>query len=208
MKETFDIIADLACREKPPAVYAKQGDADSREVRVSFVFGEKPFDIRTAVTSEMRVLRPDGTLSIAEGTSDTDTNSITFMLTDQMLNAGGEGRIEFVLYGADDEVISSAPARLVIIPRGVGDPAAVSTNEYLEFKRLIEQFTSQFVVMSREEYESMTPSANTVYFVHGDDGAAVYYGGTSVGDTIRPFDSVITASALTSTGGTATREDI
>ena len=200
MKETFEITADLSCREKPPAVYAKQGDADSREVRVRFLFGEREFDITKAESSEMRVLRPDGAISIAEGRHDAEDNSALYTITAQMLNVSGEGRIEFVLYGADNELISTAPARLIIIPNAVGDPAAVSTNEYLEFKRLIEEFTSRFVVMSEEDYRRITPSAGTVYFVYGEHGAAVYYGGVSVGDT----PSVVSTSPEISTAETIT----
>ena len=208
MKETFEIAADLACREKPPAVYAKQGDADSREVRVRFLFGERGFDITKAESSEMRVLRPDGALSIAEGRHDPEDNSAVYTITAQMLNVGGEGRIEFVLYGADNEIISTAPARLIIIPNAVGDPAAVSTNEYLEFKRLIEEFTSKFVVMSDEEYRRITPSEGTVYFVYGERGAAVYYRDVSVGDTPGAVSVSINSSAIMGTAVRAVKEDI
>lgn len=132
MKETAEIITDMSCREAPATVYAKQGDCGTRYVRVSFRSGDKPFEMSGAESTEIRVLKPDGKITINPGVIDED--GAVYPLSDQSLNVGGEGRAEFMLYGKGGDLISTIPARLIIIPASAGDMAVESTDEFADLR--------------------------------------------------------------------------
>lgn len=128
MKETAEITADMSCREAPATIYAKQGDYDTRFVRVHFRSGGRAFDMSDASSTEIRVLKPDGKITINRGVLEED--SAVYPLSQQSINVSGEGRAEFMLYDKKGYLISTVPSRLVIIAAPSGDMAAESTDEF------------------------------------------------------------------------------
>lgn len=184
MKETVEITADMSCREAPSIIYAKQGDYNTRFVRVQFRSGGRAFDLSEAESTEIRVLKPDGKITINPGVI--EDGGAVYPLTDQSLNVSGEGRAEFMLYGIGGELISTVPARLIIIAAPAGDEAAVSTNEFAVLRDRIDSLDTRlgglsFVRMSEALYKRSIPNENTVYFVYSQKKVSLYLGTALIG---------------------------
>lgn len=139
MKETTEIVLDLSCRHAPVRLYAKQGDIGSRFISARFCFGGRDFDLSQVQRSEIRVKKPDGTVTVNAGAISDDR--VEYPLTDQSLTVSGEGQADFLLYGSGGEVISCIPARLTIAEMPVGDESAVSLNEYTAFREEFDEFS-------------------------------------------------------------------
>lgn len=184
MKETAEITADMSCREAPSTIYAKQGDCDTRFVRVQFRSGGRAFDMSKAESTEIRVLKPDGKITINPGVI--EDGGAVYPLTDQSLNVSGEGRAEFMLYGSGGELISTVPARLVIIAAPAGDEAAVSTNEFAALRDKLGSLETRlgglsFVRISETLFKRSIPKENTVYFVYSEKKVSIYLGTALIG---------------------------
>lgn len=132
LKETTEIVLDLSCRHAPLRLYAKQGDIGSRFISARFCFGGRDFDLSQVQRSEIRVKKPDDTITVNEGVI--SENRVEYPLTDQSLTVSGEGQADFLLYGSGDKVISCIPAQLTIAEMPVGDESVVSLNEYTAFR--------------------------------------------------------------------------
>ncbi len=132
MNGITELTAELSCGNAPALLFAKQGDEDSRFVRVRFLFAGKPFSAAAAAHTEIRVQKPDGTVTVNDGTVEQGGTAL-YPLSAQSLTAAGEGKADFLLFGADEELISTVPARLIITPMPVGDEALESVSEYNAF---------------------------------------------------------------------------
>lgn len=188
MEVTTELTLDLSCRAASRYIYAKQGDSDSRFVKATFVDGDTVVELSEVARSEIRVQKPDGTLTVNEGETPTD-GAIRFPLSYQSLTAAGEAAVDFILYDNDGAVISAIPANMVIIAAAVGDDAIVSTNEYMAFQKDFTAVKSNvdgiekqigghsFRDITAEEYAEITPDSNTVYYVSdGKGGVRMYLG--------------------------------
>lgn len=139
MKGISDFTAELSCGTAPQVIFAKQGDEDTRFIRVRFLFGGRDFPTDDVSHSEIRVKKPDGKITVEDGVKETD-GSITFPLSAQSLTAAGEGALDLILYDASGKVISTVPARLMVTAAPVGDEAMDSISEYHAF---VEQMNVQ-----------------------------------------------------------------
>lgn len=157
MNGTIKINADLSCRHAPERIFAKQGDIDSRFIEVSFFFGGEPFDLAQVTKSEIRVRKPDSTMTVSDGVK--GSKSIIFPLTAQSLNVSGNASADFLLYGGSGEVISSIPAKLMIIGDYNEDEPVVSPSEYQslldEIRSLAAQLNS-FKTQSSNQFTQMS----------------------------------------------------
>ena len=226
LKEMTEITLDLSCRHAPVQLYAKQGDIDSRSIRAHFLFGGRKFDLSQAERSEIRVRKPDGTITVNEGEIAEDV--AVYPLTEQSLAAAGEAQADFLLYGGGGEVISCIPARLTVIPAPSGDEAVVSTNEYTAFREQVEDIDNRLAdfrstyasqmsqmygklseltqrlgaasikICTAEEYSALTPDPNTVYYV-ADGSKVTQY----LGDVKLTSGTVSAGSATVMADGTA-----
>ncbi|MBP3271652.1 MAG: BppU family phage baseplate upper protein [Ruminococcus sp.] len=205
MEHTAKICADISCREAPPVIYSKQGDEGTRFVRVRFLDGGGRFDLSDAVETEIRVLKPDGKITITPGLFIGD--EAVYPLTDQSLNVSGEGRAEFMLYSENGELISTVPARLMIAASPAGDEAAVSTNEFRALRERLTAVEGQLggLTVSRltqAEYDSITHDADTLYLVSGRSGLSIFLGDMKAGSG-SGAPSVTAFGAMQSVSGTA-----
>ncbi len=179
MNETAAITADLSCRSVPPDICAKQGDT-GRYVRVRFRDGAKPADLTDLDSTEIRVRKPDGTITIAPGSVDTD--GAVYPLSAQSLDTAGEGRAEFMLYDTGGVLISTVPARLVIIPSPAGDEAVASTNDFGEYQTRLEEVEDRlgdlsFERLTAEEFTALADKdEDTMYLVDNSGSVTLYLG--------------------------------
>jgi hypothetical protein len=150
--QTTEIALDLSCRGEPVRIYAKQGDIDSRRIRACFYSGGRIFSLDDVGHSEIRVKKPDGTITVNGGES--DGSGIVFPLTDQSINVSGEGSVDFLLYGNGGELISAVPAKITIIESPVGSDAIESTDEYAAFTA---EFTQH--VKSYDEFKTQATAS-------------------------------------------------
>lgn len=183
MKVVTTITADLKCEETPRTIYVKQWDADTRVVRVYFRDGGEEFDLNDVFSAQMHVLKPDGKMTSTDG-SFHGGEYIDFTFSDQSLSVAGEGRAEFILYGAYSRVISTIAVPLVIYPQAYGDEAAASTNEFRDLLNRIaalETYAARFVITTKTAYDEGSKRADTVYFVLGGETAAAYIGEIPIG---------------------------
>ena len=180
MEHTAVINADLSCRSVPADICTKQGDS-GRYVRVRFRSGGKAFDLTDAASTEIRVKKPDGTITITPGVL--ETGGAVYPLTAQSLNTAGEGRAEFMLYDGNGTLISTVPARLIIAASPAGDEAAASTNDFGQYRTRLTAIEGRlsslsFLRVTDEQYAELTPRENTLYFVDGTGGNITLYLGS------------------------------
>lgn len=190
MEVITELSLDLSCRTAPLYIYAKQGDSDSRFVKATFTDNGEAVDLSEVARSEIRVQKPDGTLTVNEGATPAD-GAILFPLSEQSLTAAGEAKVDFILYDSNNAVISAIPANMAVIAAAVGDDEIVSTNEYKAFQK---DFTAlkdsvsgveeqlgghSFKDITAEEYAEITPDSNTVYYVTDEKGNVRMYLGSA-----------------------------
>lgn len=152
MNGTTELTAELSCGSAPALIFAKQGDEDSRYVSVRFLFAGKDFPLGEAAHTEIRIQKPDGTVTVNDGSIGEDGTAV-YPLSPQSLTAAGEGKADFLLFGENDELISTVPARLVITPAPVGDEAIESISEYRAFVRDITDIKSAIIILQQTDGE-------------------------------------------------------
>lgn len=139
MKGTTEITAELSGGGAPQLIFAKQGDAKSRFLRVKFLYGGKAFPLDNVSRTEIRVKKPDGRLTVNDGSAeygeDGAVSGFVYPLSAQSLTAAGEGAADFILFGKNNEVISTVAARLMISEAPAGDKAVESLSEYAAFEQ-------------------------------------------------------------------------
>ena len=143
-----EFSAELSCGSAPVRIFAKQGDEDSRFLRVRFLFGGKAFDLSGAEHTEIRVQKPDGTVTVNDGVIGEDGTAL-YPLSPQSLTAAGEGSADLILYGSGGEVISCVPARLIITPAPVGDEAVAPISEYRAFVAQLSSIESRLTAQGQ-----------------------------------------------------------
>ncbi|MCD7742232.1 MAG: hypothetical protein LUI06_08515 [Ruminococcus sp.] len=229
MVVTTQISTDLSCTHAPSTIYAKQGDCDSRFVEVSYFVQNESLDLEDVYRSEIRVKKPDGTITVNEGSL--GESSVTYPLTDQSLTQSGNASVDFLLYGSSGEVISSVPANLVIIAAAVGDEAVISTDEYQAFVSEFEAYKADsteqlnalltatdelsvrlgalsLVKCTQTEYEALTPDSDTLYYVTDAQGGTVtqYLGSVKLTSGSTPSNANLYTAGLSSTVSYAEEE--
>lgn len=130
MDYTQDITLDLNTNTSYYVVGAKQGDANSRIIRVFITENGNKYVIPPNSTAYFRLRKPDSKVILNEATIDYTTNSVNILLTGQALAASGRGYADITLYGSKQEVLSTVAFILLIMaaPNVVGE--ATSSNEF------------------------------------------------------------------------------
>lgn len=103
---TEELKLDVGCKSTLKYIYAKQGDRESRFIRVKLVSGEQAISLGTGATAKIRALLPNGTTA-AENVTVNNDNTITAELSENILAANGVVKADIAVYGASGQVLSS-----------------------------------------------------------------------------------------------------
>ena len=106
MKYTQDLILDLNANTAYTTIGAKQGDSNSRIIRVFITENGESYTIPVNSTAYFRLRKPDGKAVLNEAVIDYTTNSISAVLTSQqyqvvdmpILHCMGHSRKYFLPY--------------------------------------------------------------------------------------------------------------
>lgn len=218
---TTEICCDLSCRGVPPHIYAKQNDKNSRQVKVSFADCGESVDLSSVSRSEIRVQKPDGTLTVSSGESPS-SGTITFPLSQESLTVAGLAMVDFLLYGSDDSIISAVPAAMTIAAAavkstsssgtGTGTGSGTDTSSIWSAINSLSASITQtlerlgglsFKKLTETEYKALTPDANTIYFITDSDGNIIKHNAGSVSLGNGTVDVVAVATVIEGTTVTA-----
>lgn len=124
---TQNITLDLSKQTPMQYVYAKQGDNESRYVRVTLTDNGTVY-IPAGVQANFRARKPDGTM-IYNPTVINEDGTLTLELTGQTLAAAGTVLADVCLCGNDSEILSSASFAISVEVQPYGEEAE-SSNEW------------------------------------------------------------------------------
>ena len=124
---TQTINLDLSRQSAGLCLYAKQGDADSRYLRVCLTNQGQTYT-PTGVQANFRARKPDGTMVYNPAVINAD-GSVTVELTEQTLAVAGPVLADVCLCGAEGQVLSSASFMIMVDAQPYGDRVE-STNEW------------------------------------------------------------------------------
>ena len=94
------LSADASTHNRPPYVYAKQYDANSRYLIVRIVDSNKDINVKSA--SQLNATKPDGTHAYISGTANAD-GTVTFGLTNNLLAAEGKIDCDITVFDSTSE---------------------------------------------------------------------------------------------------------
>ena len=163
MKITQSITLDFARSTMPVTVFAKQYDADTREIVITPLNNGAPYTIESGITARLQMTKNDGTTVINNATI--SSNTITVTLTAQALAAAGTAVAEIGLY--KNSTLLSSQIFYIDVQKGAYDENAVkSSNEYRAFMEGIPTKTSDLIndsgyVNDVSNKMDLAPQANT-----------------------------------------------
>lgn len=105
------ITLDLQQASTPTFVAVKKSDI-GREIRITLSDGGFPYDIAADCYAVLTGTKPDG--NILYNHCDIVGNTIVYEITEQTTAAAGRMKAEVKLYGADDQLVTSATFRIII----------------------------------------------------------------------------------------------
>ena len=127
MKITQSITLDFARSTMPVTVFAKQYDADTREIVITPLNNGAPYTLESGITARLQMTKNDGTTVINNATI--SSNTITVTLTAQALTAAGTAVAEIGLY--KNSTLLSSQIFYIDVQKGAYDENAVkSSDEY------------------------------------------------------------------------------
>ncbi len=131
---TQNITLDLSQRSSMQHLYAKQGDNESRCVRVTLMDNGTVYT-PTGVEAHFRARKPDGTMICNPATINED-GTVTLELTGQTLAAAGTVLADVCLCGDDGQILSSASFAILVEVQPYGEQAESSNEWQTLWKRL------------------------------------------------------------------------
>ena len=87
-------------------LYAKQGDKNSRFIRVTLDAGSGTITLGTGATAKIRALLPDGT-TVAESATINNDDTISVELSENILRTKGLVKADIAVFGSSGSVLSS-----------------------------------------------------------------------------------------------------
>lgn len=103
---TKELKLDVGQKPTYKYIYAKQGDAASRFLKITLVTGSEKITLETDATAKIRALLPDGTTVEAVATVNSD-GTITAELTDDILAKKGVVKADIAVQSTSGQVLSS-----------------------------------------------------------------------------------------------------
>lgn len=120
-------------------LYAREGEIDSRYIKVSFKTQElKNLDL-TGKTVTIYAKKPDGTQIFNTCTINSSDNTITAKLTSQFLSAKGIVECEFQIFEGDTVLLKVNGLKIMVVSALDFSEAVESTSEYNTLLKSIEQ---------------------------------------------------------------------
>lgn len=105
------ITLDLQQASTPTFVAVKKSDI-GREIRITLSDGGFSYEISADCYAVLTGTKPDG--NILYNHCDIEGNTIVYAVTEQTTAAAGRMKAEVKLYGADDQLVTSATFRIII----------------------------------------------------------------------------------------------
>lgn len=130
MEYTQEITLDVNSNTAYTVVGAKQGDSSSRIIVVHITKNGVPYIIEPNATAYFRFKKPDGKAILNEAYINYNDNTISVILTSQTLSAHGRGYADVVLYGSNQEILSTVSFVLLIMAAPDISGAATSSDEF------------------------------------------------------------------------------
>lgn len=87
-------------------IYAKQGDAASRFIKVTLVSGNEKIALEAGATAKIRALLSDGSTVVENATVNGD-GTVTAELTDDILAKKGVVKADIAVYSSSGQVLST-----------------------------------------------------------------------------------------------------
>ncbi|MBD5083004.1 MAG: BppU family phage baseplate upper protein [Clostridiales bacterium] len=110
-------------------INAKQGDIDSRFLRITLIENGEKIEPTNRCTASFRCLKPDGRICMNKSTINED-GTITAALTEQVLASAGTVRADVSLLDGST-VLSSATFFIIVEAAPVSEGSALSSDEFL-----------------------------------------------------------------------------
>lgn len=124
------LYADASTQNRPPYVYAKQYDANSRYLVVRIVDSNK--DIAVTGAAQLNATKPDGTHSYIAGTANAD-GTVTIGLTSNLLAVEGKISCDITVFNSadEDQVLLTTSTFFILVDESNYDSDAIeSTDEF------------------------------------------------------------------------------
>ena len=120
----------LDITEKTPLgyIYAKQGDINTRTLKIQLLNDGAVYDIPADATARFRLRKPDRTQVLNDAVI--SDNFIMAELTEQCLCVEGVAVAEVGLYGADGSLLTSETFMIKIVSGAVNESEIMSSNEF------------------------------------------------------------------------------
>lgn len=130
MEYTQEITLDVNSNTAYTVVGAKQGDSNSRIIIVHIMKDSAPYIIEAGATAYFRFKKPDGKAILNEAYIDYNNNTVQIILTSQTLAVHGRGYADIVLYGSNQEILSTVSFILLIMASPDTTGATISSDEF------------------------------------------------------------------------------
>lgn len=127
MEYTQNIQLDFNTASPRLVVYAKQGDADTRTLHVSFTKDGNEYKPSTSNSIMLRLRTPDGQSTVNNYTPN-DDGTVDVRLTPEMLLTAGRAFADLVEYDGGENILSTMTFIVYISDSPSIDPSATSTD--------------------------------------------------------------------------------
>ena len=132
---TEDLTLDFVRLSSKSLVHAKQGDHNTRALRIHLTENGRPYSIPKDASILFRAAKPDGKM-VCYPAAVQEQNLVCLTLTDQVLALPGETLADLQLIGPDGQLLATTDFIIHVQECPSGQPVE-STNEILVFNQLV-----------------------------------------------------------------------
>jgi hypothetical protein len=145
----------VAIDDKPPFEYiiSKEGEADSRIIKVGFIENNIEYKIPANTTARIKIYKPDGNKILSDCTI--ADNKVVCTLSEQMLSTAGVGKGEILLYN-NNSVLIGATFYIKIVESVYKNHTLISDNDYFSLNKIMIE-----TIQVRESLENAYKIAET-----------------------------------------------
>lgn len=155
MRMVTDIQIDLYGEEQLYLVSAKQGDRQTRFIRVQLMNNGNEFEIPEDVTLIANIQKPDGRFCYNECKN--EENRVMVELTNQALAAAGTAHCDIEMRSASGEMILSSAAFTIEIERSMRDEDAIlSCNEMTVLDNRVQHYIDRMMATRQQVLDTET----------------------------------------------------
>lgn len=149
MRMVTDIQIDLYGEEQLYLVSAKQGDRQTRFIRVQLMNNGNEFEIPKDATLIANIQKPDGHFCYNE--CENEENRVMVELTNQALAAAGTAHCDIEMRSATGEMILSSASFTIEIERSMRDEDAIlSCNEMTVLDNRVQHYIDRMMVTRQQ----------------------------------------------------------